>query len=239
MNSDSIRPGDKSDESSEIEEASVTGSEEELELEEDADPIVDGPTTEAERVGKVVKLLPVHAAPNTGKNPLVVKRGRGRPRKVERMPTTSDLEYHGIIAEERGLHIDSDPVVKAAVANSDTADTLHLVKIEIAKEAASIHFQRLENEKFGKDTAQTSSRRIEALTKIAGIELEIKKLGANMIDLKSEKMQRVFRYFVERVRQVLTETLDEEEVDLVFNRLSTALEGWEDQCAELVTSKGE
>lgn len=234
MKPDSIHPSDNPEDSSEIEESSVTGSED-LELDEDLEALVDS-ADEAERTGKIVQLLPVHAAPRTNKNALVVKRGRGRPRKVERMPTTSDLEYHALMTQEKARHIDSDPVVRATATHSDSADMLHLIKLEVAKEAAALHFQRIENEKLGKDTAQVSTRRIEALNKIAGIELEIKKLGAGMIDLKSEKMQRVFKFFISRIREIAGETLAEEEVDLFFNRLSTALEGWEDECADLVAS---
>jgi len=56
------------------------------------------------RTEGTMSILPVHTAPNTGKNSLVVKRGPGRPRKVERMPTTSDLEYHVDDRRENEVH---------------------------------------------------------------------------------------------------------------------------------------
>jgi hypothetical protein len=224
----------------EMEESAVLGSEEEVdETEEDVEKdyvqsLIDGLPR-----SNVVNLLPVHAAPHTGKNALKVTRGRGRPRKVERAATTSDLVYHAKVIEEKGAAIDSDSLVRAATLNADSADMLHLVKIEVAREAASLLFQRTENEKYGRDTSQVSTRRIDALKKIADIELEVKKIGAGMIDLKNEKMQRVFKFLIGQMREVAQEVLAPEAMDLYFNRLSTALEGWEDKCSELVASKDE
>lgn len=196
--------------------------------------------TENARLNNVRHLLPVHAAPTSGGKSkqgttLKVQRGRGRPRKVERMPTTSDLEYHANQSEEKQRFIEQDPVVIAATKGKiEATSLLKTIRTEIAKEAAALHFQRVENEKYGRDTAQTSTRRIDALTKIANIELEIKKLGPDMIDPKSESFQRIFKMWVETIQEVAAETLAPEEVDLFFNRLSTKLEGWEDRINETV-----
>lgn len=182
-------------------------------------------------------LLPVHAAPNTvSGRAIATPRKPGRPRKVERRPDVGDLEYHAQLAEEREAFIESDPLVKATESRADTTEMLHTVKLEVAKEAAALHFQRIENEKYGRDCAQVSSRRIEALKKIADIELDVRKLGAEKIDLKSEKMQRVFSYFIQQIKEVAADSLEPEEVDLLFNRLGTALDGWEEKCEDLVSA---
>ena len=207
---------------------------------DDADPI--GETAEVSESGKatnVLQLLPVHAAPTLGGkgkqgNALKVQRGPGRPRKVERMPTTSDLQYHALISEEKAKFIDSDAVVQATRGAADSGQVLKLIRAEVAKEAAALHFQRIENEKYGKDTAQTSTRRIDALTKIANIELEIKKLGSDAIDLRAEKFQKVFALWIEMMREVAADTLTPEQIDLFFNRFSTKIEGWEDRAADAV-----
>lgn len=203
-------------------------------IESDLDDHDDG---EQERSNEVLQLLPVHAAPTLGGkgkqgNALKVKRGRGRPRKVERMPTTSDLQYHALISEQKAKFVDTDSVVRATTSGADTHQVLNLVKAEVAKEAAALHFQRVENEKYGKDTSQMSTRRIDALTKIANIELEIKKLGTDAIDLRHPKFQKVFALWIEMMREVATEILTPELIDLFFNRFSTKVEGWEDRAAE-------
>ena len=203
---------------------------------DEAETTTDG-DTEGSRTRGTLQLLPVHAAPTLGGkgkggNALKVERRRGRPRKVERMPTTSDLQYHALMGEEKAKFIDSDPVVKASTGGADAADVLKLIKSEIAKEAAALHFQRIESEKFGKDTAQSSTRRIDALTKVANLELELKKLGSEAIDLNHPKFQQVFTFWIEMMKETATDTLPPELIDLFFNRFSTKVEGWEDRVAE-------
>lgn len=196
-----------------------------------------GEGLEGDKASNVLQMLPVHAAPTLGGkgksgNALKVHRGPGRPRKVERMPTTSDLQYHAAMSEEKAKFIDTDAVVAASRGGADAAQMLKLIKAEVAKEAAALHFQRIENEKFGKDTSQTSTRRIDALTKIANIEMEIKKLGSEAIDLRHPKFQKVYGLWIEMMREVASETLTPELIDLFFNRFSTKIEGWEDRAAE-------
>jgi hypothetical protein len=204
--------------------------------EEGADPVEDQFADEEEASdprGKVLSILPVHAAPNTGKNPLKVQRQRGRPRKVERMPTTSDLQYHAEMTAAKQEFVENDPVVKQTLRRGDPVSMLHTLKTEVAREAAALSFQRIENEKHGKDTAQISSRRIEALSKIAAIELEIKKQGGDVLDLRSEKFQRIFKFWIQTLQEVAAETLSPEMIDLLFNRLGTRLENWEEQAGEI------
>ncbi len=191
--------------------------------------------TDEVRHNNVLQLLPVHAAPivggkSKGGTKLEVKRGRGRPRKVERMATTSDLEYHALMSAEKARFIAQDPVVIAASNNRVQAlAILALIRVEIAKEAAAIQFQRMESEKFGKDTSQTSTRRIDALGKIANIELEMKKLGPTTIDPHSEEFQKIFALWLELLKGIMTELFTAQQIDLFFNRLDSALEGWEER----------
>jgi hypothetical protein len=114
----------------------------------------------------------------------------------------------------------------------DGADLLRKLRSEIAKEAAALHFQRIENEKFGKDTSQTSTRRIDALTKIAHIELEIAKLGPSTIDVRSDKFQKVIKLFLDNIKEVASEILTPETLDLFFNTLGTKMDHWEDKAEE-------
>ena len=205
---------------------------------DDTDPAGADPVEpdEEEATDNIRHLLPVHAAPNTGHRTLTVKREKGRPRKVERMPTTSDLEYHARMSEENAKFIDNDPVVAATRGRADTLEILRTIRAEIAAETAALHFQRVENEKFGRDTAQVSSRRIEALNKIASIEFEIKKLGADVIDLRGERFQRVFLFWIESLKEVAKATLSPEQLDMFFNKLETTLDGWEDRASEAMAS---
>jgi len=184
------------------------------------------PRLEVMRHADIIQLLPTHlTAPRAT---------RGRPREIGKIPSPGDLEYHAQMSTAKAKFVDQDPVVLAARSHQDASEVLRLVKSEIAREAAALHFQRIENEKLGKDTSQQSSRRIDALTKVANIELEIKKLGADVIDLHGEKFQRIFHLWIEMLREVAGETMRPEQIDLFFNRLSSMMEGWEDKASDLI-----
>lgn len=241
MSTDNISSSE-TDEASETEETTVLGDGEDMagigtvadedeSSEFDLDEIIDAVSEEKQTHAKVVRLLPIHAAPG-GAN---VTRRIGRPKKVERKPNQTDLEYHAMMADERDKFIASSKVVSAVQNHTDAADMLRLIKEQLAIEAAALEWQRNENQKYGKDTAQVSSRRVEALKKMADLEVDIKKMGADTINLKSEKFQRVFKYLIGNFREVCVEIgLRPEQIDLLFNRLASALEGWEDRAAELV-----
>lgn len=169
-----------------------------------------------------------------GNKQVAVKRGPGRTKLIEKAPTVGDLEYHYKAVKDKQAFIENDPLVKAVTGRADSFEILRQVKEQISKETAALNFQRIENEKRGKDTAQISSRRIDALLKVANIELDMKKLGAESIDLKGEKFQRVFSFLIETMRGVAQSALAPEQVDLLFNLLASAMEGWEEKAAEMV-----
>jgi hypothetical protein len=172
-------------------------------------------------------VVPIHAA--TGK----IKRGPGRPKKIRTEPTRDDLIYHAEMMRQKTAFIDADPLVKSSSERQEAIETLQRVKTEIAKESAALHFQRIEEEKYGKDTSQMSSRRIAALREVAHLELEIRRLGETMIDLKGEKFQKIFALLLETVKSAAEEVLSPEMIGLLFNRLETKLEGWEEKAQSL------
>lgn len=174
------------------------------------------------------QVVPIHAATGQG-----VKRGPGRPKKINAKPTNDDLIYHAEMIRQKTAFINSDPLVQSTNLRQDAVETLQKVKEEIARESAALHFQRIEEEKYGKDTSQMSSRRISALREVANLELEIRRLGATHIDLKGERFQKIFKFFLETVREAADGSLSPEQIDLLFNRLGTMLEGWEEKAQTL------
>lgn len=183
---------------------------------------------EFDRVRGVAAVVPLHAV--TGG----IKRGRGRPRKVEPKPIASDLAYHAEMSERKARFIDTDAMVAASKDRRESIEFLQQVKKEIALESAALHFQRIEHEKFGKDVTQISRNRIAALREVASIELEIKKLGVDAIDLKSEKFQKIFRLLLEKLNEAASEVLTRQQCDLLFNRLETSLSGWEEEALDRI-----
>jgi hypothetical protein len=188
-----------------------------------------GVHSEAEVVNQVTNVVPMHAVGGA-----IVKRGRGRPKKVQVQPTADDLAYHAEMTRRKATFIDADSIVSGTRDRKDAIEVLQRIKEQIALEAAALHFQRLENEKIGKDSAQVSSRRIAALREVAAIELEIRKLGVHMVDLRSEQIQRVFKLFISKIKDTARDVLPVEQFDLLFNRLGTALDGWEDEAEGLI-----
>jgi hypothetical protein len=191
---------------------------------------------EDERLAEVLRFLPVQDAPNTGHNELKMKRGRGRPRKVERMPTTSDLEYHAIMVEARQRFINDDPLVRAVENKANPAEVLFQVKASVAREASSLAFDQIEGQKRGRDTSQTSSRRIEALRKIAEIELKLRELESENVNFASEKFQKVFAFWVQKLSEVAQEVLPQEQVDMFLNRFASAMDNWEEEASALANN---
>jgi hypothetical protein len=218
-----VSTSSEGDENSEVQESSYLGSNEEVEVLE---------SVTNRKFDKIARLLPIHAVVSASKG---ISRQVGRPRKIERKPVESDLEYHEMIVKERAEFIEEDPIVRSIQNRSDTAELMNRIKEEVARETAALHHQRLENGKFGRDTAQISTRRIDGLKKIAEIELEIKRMGADTINLKSERMQKLFQYIIAAFREGCVQiNMSPEQIDLLFNHLSTNLEGWEEKAAELV-----
>lgn len=148
-------------------------------------------------------------------------------------PTEEDLEHFQELAKERKEFIENDPVVKSAT-DRDPLALLSTLKAEVAKEAAALIFQRVQNEMVGKDTTQISGRRIEALKKIADIEMEMRKIGFDQVDVYGEKFQKVFKLWIDIMRTVAEQTLPPEQLDLFFNRLQTEMANWEERAENLV-----
>lgn len=175
-------------------------------------------------------ILPLHdVGPFESENG-VVKRGPGRPRKVEKRPGRLDLEYHARMAVERQRFIDTDPLVGLIEGTpSDTLALLHRVKLDVAREAACLQFQRIEAEKYGKDTSAISIRRVKALEEIAKIELKLRQVDQDSINLHSEKMQKIFSMWVATMREVALEIMPPELLDMFFNRFATEMQDWEEK----------
>lgn len=205
--------------------------------EEFEEPAQETPSTsEEDRLAGPLSMIPVQDARSTGHKNLVVKRGPGRPRKVERAPQVTDLEYHVAMTEARQKYMASDPLLVAIENKVDPVDILYQVKRGVAIEAASMAFDQIEGQKRGKDTSQMSSRRIEALKKIAEIELKLRELEAESLNFTSERFQKVFHFWVRRLATVAQETLPPEMQDLFMNNFARAMENWEEEAAEVANS---
>jgi len=160
------------------------------------------------------------------------KRGRGRPPKKEALG--QELRRR---AREREEFVTNHKLVQANPApaeSNSSVNRLILVKHQMAREAAALEFNKFHMDLEGKDTSTVSSRIVGTLSKMSDIDLEIKKLGATVVDPHSSEVQNMVQIWVETLTGALSDmvrdkTLDAQSMDLLINKFSNALEGWEDQ----------
>lgn len=189
-------------------------------------------------LAEIMHILPVQDAPNDGHGKDVkVKRGRGRPRKVETMLTRDALEYHAEISQLKGRYVEEDPIVQAIDAGASPSAVLQHIKAGVAREAASLAFERIETEKRGRDTSMISSRRIDALKKIAEIELKLRELEAENINLSGENTQKLFSLWADWMREVGLEVMPPEMLDLFSSKFAAKMETWEEEAEKHLKKK--
>jgi hypothetical protein len=162
------------------------------------------------------------------------KRGPGRPKKIEAAPQEADLAHHAEVIEAKSRFMSADALVASLEHREDAREVLHKILIGLAREAASLEFQRIELEKRGRDPAQVSSRRIDALKKIAEIELKLRELDQEGANLSGEQMQRVFGLWVDKTLEVAREILSPELVDVFTNRLATNMKNFETEVENIL-----
>lgn len=147
--------------------------------------------------------------------------------------TEEEQAESDVLEAERQIAIANDPVVRISTGK-DPLLIMSTIKAEVAREAAALGYQRLLLERNGKDITAVSGRRIDALKKIADMEIDMRKMGIDHIDIRSVKFQMIFKLWVEMIRVTAEEVLDPKQLDLFFNRLTTEMEGWEEKAEELV-----
>lgn len=160
------------------------------------------------------------------------KRGRGRPPKAEKLK--EELKKR---AKERTEYVENHKLVRANPPPGEynsAASRLILVKHQMAVEAVALEFNKYHLDLEGKDTSTVSSRIVATLQKMSEIDLEVKKLGATFVDPNSEEVQRMATLWIQTLADTLSEmvkekNLDSQTMDLIFNKFSGALEGWEDR----------
>jgi len=132
------------------------------------------------------------------------------------------------VNEQRDRHIARDDLVGALHRGASAAEVLHAVRAALAVEAASLRWQREHLEETGRNGAeQVATRRIDALTALARLELERVRLGLVVEDPSAERVQRIFELFLRDVERVARATLGDDLGAAVVDRLRGDLEGWE------------
>lgn len=181
-------------------------------------------TGEAGKLLEMARVVPIHAATAPA------KRGPGRPRKINPKPTPDDLLYHAEMQRQMIAFIEADEMVRAT-ATREGSPILHVLRHKMARNAAALEFQRVELQKYGRipEAAQLVSRHSAVVKQLSEIEADLNKRSNEVIDLRSDKIQQVYKLWIERIQGAASEVLSKESLDLFFNRLETSMDGWEDE----------
>jgi hypothetical protein len=176
----------------------------------------------------VAAIYPIHQPPGLRK-PLLRPKGALLPEKA-RVDQTDQ-------SAERKDYVENHPLVKNhafKTTGNSALDALNLIKHQLAREAASLEFYRSTLEGKNQDTSTVSGRIVTAWAKVADLELKIKKEGVTVFDPKSPHVARVFTFWLDVIKEVMSDMAKEkvltpEVMDLFFNKFSSAMEGWEDR----------
>ncbi len=149
-------------------------------------------------------VLPHHAV-RVPDDPRPVARLRGRPRKVRLQPRADARIYAQTINAMRTTAIGADPLVCGLVGGDDTASVIAKVKVELARESASLGWEAQHAAEAGRDPSNFSARRIDALTKLAAITGTALRLGVRR-ELDRDILSRLQAFFVSTVETVARAT---------------------------------
>jgi hypothetical protein len=174
-------------------------------------------------LAEVLDLTPSHALVHDGF--VKVQRPRGRPKKVERKPDLSAIAYAQNLNALRRAWVDGDALVSVLrTEHPDVDEVVQEVRLQIARECASLKFDIEHAAERGRDPSPLSVRRLDGLSKLASLELARLKLGQGMDDPRSPKSRRAIQAFVALIEQALDEHLEAEAAAVLKGHLARAIE---------------
>jgi hypothetical protein len=142
------------------------------------------------------------------------------------------------VRKERQDAISQDALLKQIREGSNSFALLDSVIEEIAIEVASMKFERGLNERRMQDTTKTSKGRAQILKMIGDLLVTKKELARqNVINLRSKKMQSVFKFLIGVVRETIETTpeIQPEQRELFFANLQKALIDFEDRAEDIMS----
>jgi hypothetical protein len=179
-----------------------------------------------DKLAQILSLVPTYAVPSDGSTK--VRRLGGRPRKIERAPDHDQEEYADRLNAIRETFEHDDPLVQALDRGESCAEIIETVKLQVAREAASISFDKQKAAARGGDIGQLAVRRIDALAKLAALELARMKLGLEpVIDVRSPRVQQAVGFLLDEVERVAREVLDDTSASKFVSDVRSRTSGWE------------
>jgi hypothetical protein len=115
-----------------------------------------------------------------------------------------ESDYHLAVARLRDDHVARGPLVSG---DPDAVAVIETVVVEVAREGAALGYDARRTEERGGDSAKISSRRVEALTKLAGLVLERERLRREGGVVAPELVEKLKLLFLAEVEGTVRETL--------------------------------
>lgn len=146
----------------------------------------------------------------------------GRKPKPERLPLSKNAEQ---IVEAKKAAMAEDPILKTLGDNPDSEQVITYIMNAIGTEAASLEFEREEQERKGKETSAISVRRLGALKSLGEMWFKKKeRLAARGLDIESPAFKIALQFIAETVKaNMLKSGMRPEQIESVFSRIATEL----------------
>ena len=166
---------------------------------------------------------------NAQGGPFVMK---GKPGRKSVPVTTAQASTSAItdILKRKKALTATDPVKNATMAAPESAEVLSLVMTALADEAASLHFERTEAERVGRETSAISIRRVNALKAIGDTWLKRKEqITEKDIDFESPSFRALFGHVLHTFRAAMENTnVRPELIETIFARVASMMDKeWE------------
>jgi len=158
-----------------------------------------------------------------------MKGAPGRRKKTDLKPVNANIAE---VLDAKSDHLKDDALIKVMRDSPDSDSILDVILQQLAQEAASMEFERLEAERNGRDTSTISLRRANILKSAGDMFLQRKKISvAGTLDLDSPAFSEVFRFMLETFRGAMVDSgMRPELVETTFAKLSKRLDdGWKEE----------
>lgn len=163
--------------------------------------------------------------------PMTMASHPGRRKKPKPQKAINDKVAE--IQELRKHFYKSDELLSKIQSDVESDDVLHFVMQGLAREAASLEFERQQAENTGRETSQISLRRTNTLKAVADTWLKRKdQISSKTVDMNSTAFARLFGFIVETFRESLNQQgISNDEIHVIMTALSDRIsdDTWEEE----------
>ena len=161
------------------------------------------------------------------------KRGAGRPAKIPVLPKDEEVAQ---LMKDKQKHLEKYDLANQISTDANSLNILDIVMLELAKESASLDFERGEAERLGKDTTNISGKKINTIKSITDTFIRKRELIVNQsFDFKSKSFQKLFEFWWMKIRKSCEKSgMGEEQIQRLFQVAGEEFEDWEEAALKFI-----